>query len=375
MKEVITISREKIIIRTGVIGIIANVFLSAFKAAVGLLSGSIAITLDAVNNLSDALSSVITIVSTKLAGRRPDKKHPYGHGRIEYLSAVTISVIVLYAGITSLIESIKKIIVPETPDYRAAALIIVAVAVVVKIVLGIYVRSTGEKVNSESLIASGKDALLDAVISASTLVAAIIFIIWGVSLEAWLGAVISLIIIKSGIDMLRGSISSILGERVESGLTNEIRETILSFPEVSGVFDLIVHNYGPEFLVASVHIEVPESMKVKELDLLERRISGKVFEETGVILAGISVYSRFAESGESKRIYDGIREIIGGFPCVLQLHGFSLDEDRRDVRFDLVMDYDEKNREDIFLEITEKIREAFPSYNICPTLDADITDI
>ena len=126
-------NREKVIVRTGVIGILANVFLAAFKAAVGVLSGSIAVTLDAVNNLSDALSSVITIISTKLANRRPDKKHPYGHGRIEYLSAVTISVIVLYAGITSLVESIKKIITPETPDYSAAALIIIAVAVVLMI--------------------------------------------------------------------------------------------------------------------------------------------------------------------------------------------------------------------------------------------------
>ncbi len=371
----IFISREKIIIRTGVIGILANIFLSAFKAAVGMITGSIAITLDAVNNLSDALSSVITIVSAKLAGKRPDKKHPYGHGRIEYLSAVTISVIVLYAGVTSLIESIKKIIFPETPEYGAAALIIIAVAVVIKIVLGIYVRTTGEKVNSEALTASGKDALLDAVISASTLLAAFIFLIWGVSLESWLAAVISLYIIKSGIDMLRGSISSILGERVESGLTNDIRETILSFSEVSGVFDLVVHNYGPEFLVASVHIEVPESMTVRELDFLERKISDKVYGDTGVILTGIGVYARVEESGESKRIYEGIRAIISGYPCVLQLHGFSLDADRRDIRFDLVMDYDEKNREEIFLDIAEKIKESFPTYNICPTLDADITDI
>ena len=128
-------NRNKIIIRTSIIGILANVFLAAFKAVVGFFTNSIAISLDAVNNLSDALSSVITIIGTKLAGRRPDKKHPFGHGRIEYLSAVTISVIVLYAGISALVESIKKIITPEAPDYTPVALIIVAVAVLVKIVL------------------------------------------------------------------------------------------------------------------------------------------------------------------------------------------------------------------------------------------------
>ena len=188
-------NREKTIVRTSVIGILANVLLAAFKAGVGFFTNSIAITLDAVNNLTDALSSVITIIGTKIAGKKHNKKHPFGHGRVEYISTVTISVIILYAGITALIESIKKIITPETPDYTPTALIIVAVAVAVKIVLGIFVRRTGIKVKSDSLVASGKDALLDAVISASTLVAAGIYIIWGISLEAWLGAVISLIII------------------------------------------------------------------------------------------------------------------------------------------------------------------------------------
>ncbi len=161
-------SREKTIIRTSVIGIIANVFLSAFKAVIGVLTNSIAIVLDAVNNISDAGSSLITIVGTKLAGKAPDKKHPFGHGRVEYLSAMIISVIVLYAGLTSLTESVKQIIHPETPDYSTVSLIIVGVAVIVKIVLGRYVKSVGVKVKSDSLINSGEDARLDAVICASS---------------------------------------------------------------------------------------------------------------------------------------------------------------------------------------------------------------
>lgn len=188
-------SREKTIIRTSIIGIIANVFLAAFKAVIGLMTNSIAIVLDAVNNISDAGSSLITIIGTKLAGREPDKKHPFGYGRIEYLSAMIISVIVLYAGITSLVESVKLIIHPKTPDYNTVSLIIVAVAVVVKILLGRYVKKTGVRVNSDSLINSGEDATLDSVISASTLVAAVIFMTFNISLEAWLGAVISLVII------------------------------------------------------------------------------------------------------------------------------------------------------------------------------------
>ena len=137
--------REKQIIKTSIIGIIANIALASFKAVVGLLSRSVAITLDAVNNLSDALSSIITIVGTKIANKKPDKKHPLGHGRVENLSTLVISIIILYAGVTALIESIKKIINPETPDYSKAALIIVTVAIFVKIFLGLYVKKKGEE--------------------------------------------------------------------------------------------------------------------------------------------------------------------------------------------------------------------------------------
>ena len=255
-------SRDKTIIRTSIIGILANVFLAGFKAVVGLTANSIAIVMDAVNNLSDAASSVITIVGTKLAGKEPDKKHPFGYGRIEYLSAMVISILVLYAGITAFVESVKKIIHPETPDYGIAALIIVAVAVVVKIILGRYVKHVGVKVNSDSLINSGEDATLDSVISFSTLVAAGVYLLFHVSLEAWLGAVIALVIIKSGFEMLRETLSKILGERADADLAREIKETVTSYPQVSGAYDLVLHNYGPDSYNGSIHIEVPDTLSM-----------------------------------------------------------------------------------------------------------------
>ena len=173
-QELDAAEREKVIVRTSVIGIAANVLLAAFKAAVGLAANSIAVVLDAVNNLTDALSSVITIIGAKLGGKAPDKEHPLGHGRYEYLSALVIAAIVLYAGITALVESVKKIIEPEAADYSVVALVIIAAAVVVKIILGRYVSAKGRQVNSGSLVASGKDALFDAVLSASVLAAALI---------------------------------------------------------------------------------------------------------------------------------------------------------------------------------------------------------
>ncbi len=354
------LNREKTIVRTGAVGILANVLLAGFKAAVGLVTGSIAVTLDAVNNLTDVLSSVITIISTKLAGKAPDKAHPYGHGRIEYLSAVSIAVIILYAGITSLIESVKKLVQPVAPDYTPTALLIIAVAVAVKIVLGLYVRKTGLRVNSDSLVAAGKDALLDAVISASTLVAAGIFIVWHVSLEAWLAAAISLVIIHSGFGMLRGSVSSILGERAEGELAHHVRRTILAFSEVSGVYDLFIHNYGPENHTGSVQ--------------LERAIAERVYAETGVELTGISIYAKPAGSAFSEQVLADLRGIVSAENGVLQIHGFSADEETREIRFDVVIGFDAKDREATFADIVSQLTEKYPDCRIMPVLDADVTD-
>jgi len=303
-------SREKTIVKTSMIGIIANVFLAAFKAVIGLMTHSIAIVLDAVNNISDAGSSLITIIGTKLAGREPDKKHPFGYGRIEYLSAMIISVIVLYAGVTSFIESVKKIISPQIPEYPIASLVIVGVAVVVKIVLGRYVKSVGTKVNSDSLINSGEDATLDSIISASTLVAAVIFMIFGLSLEAWLGAIISLVIIKSGFEMLKDTISQILGERSDPDLAKSIKQTVTEFEGVEGAYDLVLNNYGPDAWNGSVHIEVPDTYSADQLDRLIREIQMKVYSQHQVILTAIGVYSINTKDDEAKAIEQKVREIV-----------------------------------------------------------------
>ena len=172
VKEKPALSRDKIIARTSLLGIFANLVLVGFKATVGIIANSIAVILDALNNLSDALSSLITIIGNFIAGRKPDKKHPLGHGRVEYITAMIIAALVIYAGITAGVESVKKIITPEEPDYSTVSLIIIAAAVAVKIVLGLYFKKTGNAVNSSALTASGTDALFDAIISASVLASA-----------------------------------------------------------------------------------------------------------------------------------------------------------------------------------------------------------
>lgn len=363
--------RGKVIVRTSIIGVIANVLLAAFKAAVGIFTKSIAITLDAVNNLSDAASSVVTIVGAKLAGKEPDKQHPFGHGRAEYLSAMVISVLVLYAGLTSLVESVKKIINPVTPDYTAASLIIVSVAVVVKIVLGTYVKKTGERVNSDSLVNSGQDARLDAVISLSTLVAAVVFLFFGLSLEAYLGALISLVLIKSGIDMIRETISHILGESGDESLHAGIKKTVLSFPEVSGAYDLVLNDYGPDVYMASIHVEVAEELTAPEVDQLSRKITEKVYEEHGVVLTAVGIYSLNTKDEEIIEIREKVRKIVMEHEHVLQFHGFYLDKEKKDMRMDIVIEFGNHDRLAIYNHIVEELKTVFPGYNIAATMDSD----
>ena len=365
--------REKIIVRTSIIGIIANVFLAGFKAVIGVISNSIAVTLDAVNNLSNALSSVITIIGAKLANKKPDKKHPLGYGRIEYLSAMIVAAIVLYAGITALVESVKKIIHPETADYSVVSLVIIAVAVVVKILLGRYVKAQGEKASSHALIDSGADATFDAILSFSVLVSAIIFLTTGLSLEAYVGVVISLFIIKSGVEMIVETLNEILGQRADAETTRRIKSILAEEPEVRGAYDLILSNYGPDKNIASVHLELPDTMTIKELDILTRKVQRRVFKETGIILTGVGAYSYNTQNDDAAAIRDTVQETVMSHDWALQMHGFYLDMKAKDMRFDVVVSFDVDPNESI-RTLTAELKELYPDYEINIIHDIDVSD-
>ena len=366
--------RSKTIVRTSIIGIGTNVLLAGFKMAVGFISNSIAIVLDAVNNLSDAASSLITIIGTKLANKPADREHPYGHGRAEYLSAVVIAAIILYAGITSLVESVKKIITPEAVDYSTPTLIVVVVAIVVKLLLGNYVKSVGEKVNSDSLVASGNDAKTDSLISLATLIAAIIFLFTKINIEAYLGVVIALVIIKAGYETMQDTISEILGERVDSDISKDIKKTICEFDEVHGAYDLILNNYGPDRYMGSVHIEVPDYLTASELDVLEREITEKVYDKYSVILTGVSVYAVNTSDDEVAKIHQDIRHMVLSEPFVLQMHGFYIDQVKKIIKFDAVIDFAAEDRQAVYGKVCEKIANMYPDYTLNITLDTDFSD-
>ena len=367
-------NREKTIVRTSVIGIVTNVILAAFKAIVGALSGSIAIVLDAVNNTSDALSSIITVIGAKLAGKPADKVHPFGHGRYEHISAAVISAIILYAGITSLVESVKSIIHPETPDYTVVTFIVVGTAVVVKIVLGLYVRRMGKACESDALVNSGTDALQDAVISASTIVAAVLFLLFGWQLEAYLGVIISGFIIKAGIEMIRETISKLLGERVDSELSGAVKDTICETEGVLGAYDLIMTSYGPDRWMASVHIAVPDTWTADKIDLVSREIAQQVYVKNHVLLAAVGIYSHNTQNKEVMNIRGDVTDIAEAEPYVLQVHGFFCDLEKKTIRFDVVVDFAVPDQQALIDAITEKVKQAYPDFTVCVQPDSDFSD-
>lgn len=365
--------RERVIVRTSVVGIGANVVLVAFKTLVGLLSHSIALILDAVNNLTDTLSSIVTLVGAKLSGKRPDKKHPLGHGRIEYVSAMIVAAIVLYAGITSLIESVKKIVTPELPDHSVWSLVVIGASVFIKLALSLYFQKSGKRVKSSALIASGKDAFFDAVLSTSVFISAVVFMITGFSAEAFVGLVISAVIIKAGISMLIETIDDILGKRADSDLTSKIREVIMKEKQVRGVYDLFINNYGPDRNYASVHVELPDVMTVSDVDNLTRRIQNAVYVETGVILTGVGVYSYNTGKGEAAQIRNDVMNTVLSHEWALQIHGFYVDTDHKEMRFDVVMSFDVDHK-DALNTLYKEFEEKYPGYSLHIVADADISD-
>ena len=367
------LEREASIVRTSIVGVVTNLGLAGVKGIVGVATNSVAVTLDAINNLSDAVSSGVTFVGTKLSSHPPTKKHPFGFGRIEYMTALIVAIIILYAGVSAMLESVDRIIEPSDPDFSTVSLVIIALAVVVKIILGRYMIVKGRKNNSSALSASGKDSLFDAILSFSVLVAAIIFVFTEVSIEAYVGILISLFIIKTGIEIMVDSLGDMFGRRSDSDITRNIKEIIREQPGVNGAYDLIINNYGPGRDYASIHVEVDSSMSADDIDLLSRSIQAKVMDETGVVLTAIGVYSADNSDPESVAMRERIAEKVLSHEWALEMHGFRLDREKMIVRFDVVLSFDIDRGEALEILVSE-VSELYPDYRAAIVLDVDLTD-
>ena len=365
--------RSSQIIRTSWIGIVANVLLAAFKAGVGIISNSVAIVMDAVNNLSDALSSVITIVGTKLSQRPADRKHPFGFGRIEYFSAIIIAVIVLSAGVTSFIESVKKIFDPTEPSYTKVTLIVIVVAIVVKLVLGYYVKRKGEQLKSDALVASGSDALFDAVITLATLISAGVMLMWNVSLDGILGALISVVIIKAGVEMLASPVNELLGSSITEEFASQIKDEVSEFDGVHGVFDLILHNYGPDVKIGSLHINVYDTMSAHDIHGLTRKISMQMFERHGIIMT-VGVYAIATGDNKQSELQSNVLRLIAGHKEIIQAHGLYYSEKDNMFSVDIIPDDSIKDDAEISRRLAEEIQPLVPGMNVFVVVDHNYTE-
>ena len=362
--------REKNITRTSIIGIIANVLLSALKAVVGLLAGAVSIVLDAVNNLSDAISSVVTIIGIKLSRKKPNNKHPFGYGRIEYFTALIIGLIIVATGASSLVEAIKKIITPEELSFEWYTAIIIGSSIVLKIGLGLFTKRQGKKYNSDALQASGVDAIMDSVVSAATLIAILVSMIWQFNIDGYVGCLIAVFIIKAGIGILFESISNVMGVRPDSAITKEIKATIKSLDEVSGAYDLIIHNYGPDKAIGSVHVEISSSLNASDIHKLTMKIQSLIMEKFHIILT-VGIYA-LDEAYEP--IYKQIEEIVKNIDGTLGSHGYYVDPEAKLISFDCVVDFTINDKAKFCKDLIAKVNELYPDYNVNVNLDLNYSD-
>ena len=332
--------------------------------------------MDALNNLTDALSSIITIIGTKLSNKKPDRKHPFGHGRVEYITSTIIAALILFAGGLAIYESIMSIITYFTsgdktlPEFTIISLIIISVAILVKVGIGVFYKIQGKKVKSEALKASGTDALFDAILSTATLVGAIFAYTLHWYVEGYLGIAIGLFIIKSGIDVLRESFSSIIGERHDSEETKAILADISSVKGVKGAYDLILHSYGHKKTVGSVHIGVDGGLSAKEIQIIERNIAALMASKYGMFMT-VGIYADNVDGELSKSIRLKIQEFMKNNENILQMHGFFVDEVQKFCNFDLVFSFDEKNPEIRIEEIRKQLEETYPDMVFYIQLDRD----
>ena len=302
-----------------------------------------------------------------------DRKHPFGFGRIEYFSAIIIAVIVLSAGITSLIESVKKIFDPTEPSYSTVTLIVIVVAIVVKLMLGRYVKRKGEQLKSDALIASGSDALFDAVITLATLVSAGVMLLWHVSLDGILGALISIVIIKAGVEMLASPINELLGTSIPAELTRQIKKEVAEFEGVHGVFDLILHNYGPDVKIGSLHINVNDTMSAYDIHGLTRKITTQMYERHGIIMT-VGVYA--VATGENRRaeLQSQVMQTLAAHKEIVQVHGFYYSEKENMLSVDVVPDVSVHDDAALVRQLIAEIQPLAPGMQVGIVVDHNYSE-
>lgn len=371
-KENKLIDRYKKVVIVSIIGILVNVALGVIKLLVGRAAHSVAVSSDAVNNFADSISSLVTIVTMIIVGKGATKKHPFGFGRVEYFSSLIIAVLVLFTGGEFLVESIKKIIHPVATNYSTVALIMLVVAILAKIFLGLYTRGAGKKTNSPNLIASGQDALSDAILTGVTLVGALLSKFAGWNIDGWIGALVSIFVLKSGLEILLDVLNKLMGERPDVELAQKIMDEIKAVPGIEGAYDLILHNYGPGMYIGDVNVELDEKMTIREAYELTKPLNIRLQEEYGVFVY-FGFYAINTTDEEIMTMRDTITKTLMEDPEVLQIHAFYVDKEKKFMSFDVVLDFTVKEPVVKEVELRKKVLALYPDYDVAMLPDRDFT--
>lgn len=264
----------------GCVGIGLNVLLFLGKLLAGLATGSVAVTADAVNNLSDAGSSVVTLLGFKLAAKIPDRDHPFGHGRMEYVSGLVVSMAIILMGVELARTALEQILRPKPVDFTPLAAGILLVSIAVKTYMALYNRSVGRRIGSAAMSAAARDSLGDCLATAAVLLGGLAGRLWDVHIDGWCGGAVALFILWSGINAARETINPLLGQPPSPEFVEQVRSLVLSYPEITGIHDLIVHDYGPGRRIISLHAEVPANGDIMALhdvvDAAERRLNDEM---------------------------------------------------------------------------------------------------
>lgn len=363
-------NRDEVISRTSALGIGVNVLLAAVKVVAGLFASSIAIVSEGVNNAADALTSVLTLLGTKLAGRHPDAKHPFGYGRIEYLTALVIAVIILVSGVQMLIESVRLIFHPEPLAISYVSLAIVAVSAVVKFFLGVYTIRKGKSVSSDALVGVGVECRSDAYVSVVTIVTAVVFLVSGVSIDAYAGVVMSAVILKAGVEVLMKTASELIGRPGERELAEKIYALVRTTPGVAGAADMMLHNYGPGAWSGSVNVELDHALSVGDVYAFLHKLQLKIMHELNVTMV-FGVYAVDNDHEESIRVRKAVASFVRSHDEVKSFHAVYLEPDTNRLYCDLIVTYALRDWDALRAEFLAYMKNQFPAYEVELTIETE----
>ncbi len=359
-------------ILSGCVGVICNIVLFLVKLTGGFLINSISVTADAFNNLSDAASSIVTLVGTKFAQKPADKEHPFGHGRSEYIAAFIVAFLVLQVGFTCFKNSFGKILKPESVVFNIAILVLLVLSVLVKLWLAIFNRGLGQKINSGVLKATGTDAFGDVLITSVTIVSIIIGRITGLRIDGWMGAIVSVVVIIAGFNIAKETLEPLLGEAIDKETYDKVTEKVESYKGILGSHDLIVHNYGPSHIMATIHVEVESKENLEGVHEIIDRIERDVLRELGIFLV-IHVDPVDLEDEENLLRKQAILGVIGEIEPKASVHDFRIVEEEERIRliFDMLIPYSygEKQREQLLKAMEKALKELNEKYELVVTLD------